>query len=419
MPEYHNQHERQVLGLEGPDLEAARRRQILASARNISRDSIRQISDAEFSVASETHPDHLYRIDLTKSTCDCSDFPRIRHCKHIAAINVHFPQLYPKVDNHPEMQEHVHVPDLPKSTLRSQQETPEILLEDIDALYQQLCALSDRSALDLKALRSVKYSLSAAISSANGSRALPERAVFNPRANLWDETTGVMGGSSKSPKRKRAPTGGNTSTERIGAVKGKRVSKFGDEAYAAGERSGKRAKPDAVSAAANELSRASVPAPPPFTNSSMPSPARAPPSAAAAGSAGGYFTRADRPSANPLGHPLPGVVPGLALSHYPAALPGYAFASPSATVAGSAGGHFTRADRSSANPVRHPPPGAVPGLAFSHLPVAPPGFAFAPPSAAIPRFAHAGPSTQMHFWTEIMPGSGFAHARSPPGGPPT
>jgi len=251
LPEIKTWHGRQLVNLEGLDLLARRHRQILASAKKIPQDSICQISDTQFFVASESHLGNHYPIDLNRSACGCTDFPRIQYCKHIATINVHFPQLFPMVDSTSKIPECVRVPDLPKHTSRSEEESTEILLKEINALCQQLNT-SDRSTPDLKALKGVKYSLSMAIALANGSRVLPEKDVFHHNRNTWAETAGCMG-AGKAPKRKPGPTGANTSTERISPVKGKRSCKYSDP-YAAGERLGKRAKPDAVSAAANERS---------------------------------------------------------------------------------------------------------------------------------------------------------------------
>jgi len=306
----------------------------------------------------------------------------------------------------------VRVPDLPKRPSRSEEESAEILLKEINALCQQLNA-SDRSTPDLKALKGVKYSLSAVIALANGSWALPEKDVFHHNRNTWAETAGRMG-AGKAPKRKPGPTGANTSTECIGPVKGKRGHKYSDP-YAAGERSGKRAKPDAVSAAANE--RSQVPAlPPPGTG--VLSPARASPSAAAASSAARSFTRADRSTTNPLVHLASGRVPGLAFSRFPAAPPGVhspARASPSAAAVGSAAPSFTRADRSTAYPLAYLPSGAAPGYAFSLLSAAPLGYALAPPSAAFPELGYTGNNSQTSFRAEIMPGNAPAHTHFFPG----
>jgi len=51
---------------------------------------------------------------------------------------------------------------------------------EINALCQQLSAVSNRLTPDLQALKSVKFSLKAAIASENRARALPEKDDFNP-----------------------------------------------------------------------------------------------------------------------------------------------------------------------------------------------------------------------------------------------
>ena len=91
-----SRHARQAVGLEGPDLGGKRRREILASATAISDDSILQFDPTQFHVASQSRPEAFYVIDLHHSTCDCKDFPRIRFCKHIAAIQIHLPHLFPE-----------------------------------------------------------------------------------------------------------------------------------------------------------------------------------------------------------------------------------------------------------------------------------------------------------------------------------
>jgi len=358
LPELQNRHSRQLVKLEGPNLEAAHRRQILASARNISPDSIHKISKAKFFVTSQSRLGQCYLIDLSQSTCECHNFPRIQYCKHIAAINLHFPQLCPEGDSCPEIPERVHIPDLSESTPR-EEESAENLLKDINALYQQLNALSNRSTLDLKALKSVKYSLTTAIALANGSRVLPKKDVFNPNRNTWAETAERMG-AGKVPQQKPGPTGGNTSTACIGPVKGKHTCKYTDP-YAGGKRSGKHAKPDALSTTANERAHVPMPTPPP---------------------------------------PFAGVLSP-------------ACASPSTALS------FTHANPSMAGPVAYLPSGAAPGLAFLPYSAALPGYMFAPSSAAIPWFAHAGTPAQTMFRAEIMPGNAFAHAHFPPGHPLT
>ena len=205
----------------------------------------------------------------------------------------------------------------------------EILLKDINVLSQELNTLSDDAVPDLQALQSVKFSREAAIASANRSRALPEKDTFNPNQKTWAETAERIG-VRKAPKRKHGLTDGNT--ERcISAVKGKRVRKYSDP-YAAGKRSGRCAKPDMISAAANECAHAAVPPP----STAMLAPARASPSAVASGSAVHYFPCVSRITADPLAYPPSSTAPGLAFSPLPAVPPRPMFAPPSATVNWSA-----------------------------------------------------------------------------------
>ena len=140
LPEFQIWHSQQVAGLEGLDLKATYCQQILQSARKIALDSIHQISNTKFFIASESHLGYHYLINLNEPTYDCVDF-LIWHCKYIAAINMYFPQLCPKVDSHSEIPECICIVDLPKPTPRLEEKTMEILLKDINILCQQLNAL--------------------------------------------------------------------------------------------------------------------------------------------------------------------------------------------------------------------------------------------------------------------------------------
>ena len=185
--EFENRYGQQDLGLNGPDLEGMCRCQILTSARTISPDSIKQISNTKFSVTSQSCPGHHYAIDLTQSTCNCDDFLRIQFCKHIAAITVHSP----KEGSPSEAPERVctrnppvRARNLPQHILKSDEESIDILLRDINALCQKLNSASvGNCTSDLEALKSVKFSLKAVIDLASGSQALPEKDDFHPKQN--------------------------------------------------------------------------------------------------------------------------------------------------------------------------------------------------------------------------------------------
>ena len=148
------------------------------------------------------------------------------------------------------------------------EENQDALLDDIKQLSGKLTNaitdLSDKSTLDLNTLRSVKYSLKMAIASTKGSRALLEKDIFEPNQNTWMETAERMG-VQNAPKRKRLPENQGISEWSIGSRKGKHT-RIHNDPYAGGERSGRCAKPNVVSAAANAHVRTAVP------SSSVPGP---------------------------------------------------------------------------------------------------------------------------------------------------
>ena len=124
VPYYQNRHERQTVGLEGPDLAGQRQWQLLSNARDTALDSIQQFDDITFHVASKSRPGSYYEIDLHRGACNCPDFLKIRYCKHLAAISVHFPHLCtqekpsrgPAFSSTPEPPERVHDPEVHQSS---------------------------------------------------------------------------------------------------------------------------------------------------------------------------------------------------------------------------------------------------------------------------------------------------------------
>ena len=77
-----------MLGMKGPNLAEKCHQQILTRTPKISLDKIQKIDNSHFKVQS-LNTNQYYDIDLVTTTCNCSDFPRICLCKHIAGI-VHF-----------------------------------------------------------------------------------------------------------------------------------------------------------------------------------------------------------------------------------------------------------------------------------------------------------------------------------------
>ena len=53
-------------------------------------DSIHNLYDGRYSVRSVTDQSCTYLVELTKQSCDCSDWPRVQLCKHVAAVTYYF-----------------------------------------------------------------------------------------------------------------------------------------------------------------------------------------------------------------------------------------------------------------------------------------------------------------------------------------
>ena len=267
-PYYQFRHERQQAGLEGLNLEASRHAKIEQISQKITRDSIEKFDDTQFHVASQTKLGGYYSINLIPPTCSCPDFPCIRFCKHIGAIYFYFPHVRP--GRAPVAPPALPVPEcLPARSASTN--TFHLLVQDVNALSHQL--ISDRnndlalSPATVDTVCSAKASLTTAIASVNGSSPLPIKKRIAPNQHLWTETAKAMG--VKKAAKRRLPEEIGLTEKAIGPTKGKRRRVYTDP-YAGGERPGRLAKPDAVSATANDLARERVLLP-----SSQPTPAGA------------------------------------------------------------------------------------------------------------------------------------------------
>jgi hypothetical protein len=254
---YEDRHARQSVGLEGPDLLGQRRREILANAENITRDSIQDFGDAfQFHIASLSHPGEYHVVDLHRPICDCEDFPRILFCKHIAAVYVHFPHLNPEGKQSTSLLAPGYVQQdsaAPPHHVPGGGESLQSLSQDVFSLSQMLTSRQESAPNPaiIEAFRSAKYSLTTAIASLDGKAALPEKENIAPNQKSWPETAERMG-AKKIPRRPCLADERGLTERSIGAVKGKR-KRIHNDPYAGGERSGKRAKPDARACAPSPL----------------------------------------------------------------------------------------------------------------------------------------------------------------------
>jgi hypothetical protein len=144
------------------------------------------------------------------------------------------------------------------------------LSQEVFSLSQALTSREgDPNPAVIEAFRSAKYSLTTAIASLDGRSALPEKDVIAPNQRSWPETVERMG-ARRLPRPRCLPDERGLTERSLGAVKGKR-KRLHNDPYAGGERSGKRAKRDALSQA-SQAANACVPAPSPLYAPPAPSP---------------------------------------------------------------------------------------------------------------------------------------------------
>ena len=156
-------------------------------------------------------------------------------------------------------------------------ESLQSLTQDIFSLSQRLASRQGEESAPnwavIEAFQSAKYSLTTVIASMEGKGVLPEKDVIAPNQKSWPETAKCMG-AKKDPRCRCLSDEIGLTEYSLGAIKGKQKCLHNDYPYAGGERSGKRAKSDALSQAAN--ARAHVPpnaSPVPSPSPNAPSPA--------------------------------------------------------------------------------------------------------------------------------------------------
>jgi hypothetical protein len=267
LPTYEDRHKRQKLGMQGPDLAEKRRKQILARAPETPLDRIKEIDKSHFEIQS-TSSEKKYEVNLLTYTCTCLDFPRIQLCKHLAAI-VHFfggglegglegLGLRPQAPVNASASEVE--PDIPESPApqgsAGNSKTHAVIMSDLRDINRLYLSLSEKMPADpspetAKSIKMARAQLNAVELSIDDDRSrLPEKEQFGPNQLSWPPTAARMG--VKRGEKRRAKVDSALTAEHIGVPKRKRPN---EDPYGAGEDSGKRAKPDAVSAAANARAR--------------------------------------------------------------------------------------------------------------------------------------------------------------------
>jgi hypothetical protein len=202
----------QEFGFEGPDLEMKCHLEIQALAHKIGSDQITPVQDSngnEYHVCSQSNPTQQYRVNINTYTCDCQDFPRISFCKHICAVQYHFPeQVEPRplatifsislpAISDPNIEMAACSNDITNethdSTINEAEDSAE-LLSDICKQLQQLAICSQHAPPPqlTDALRTLHVALQNATSDFEGTANLPFKRIPSNQ-HSWPETAAVMG----------------------------------------------------------------------------------------------------------------------------------------------------------------------------------------------------------------------------------
>ncbi|KAJ7732434.1 hypothetical protein B0H16DRAFT_1328742, partial [Mycena metata] len=93
IPHFIARHHRQAMGFEGPDLAFKHRLAVTKRADSIPRSAIQLDPETgKYIVRSQSDDEIFYEVDLDAYDCTCLSFPLIRFCKHICAVQHHFPE---------------------------------------------------------------------------------------------------------------------------------------------------------------------------------------------------------------------------------------------------------------------------------------------------------------------------------------
>jgi hypothetical protein len=234
----------QAYGFDGVNQENRQWINMEKEAKKIAKTDIQSAEEGCYNVQSQLDLSCWYHVDAISIHCDCESFPLISFCKHIAAVQNHFtedctvvpfnatatPTMMPPSGFAAPL--HSQQPSL-AAPLHSQQPVPDNGASSIDGcvhlarINQKILDIASHAqghGDEINQLMHTFLGLKTSLDHAQGSQPLPKIIQTTPNQHLWPETTAMM----------------------AAVVKTKR--KTHTDPYSGGERSGKKAKPDAQNA---------------------------------------------------------------------------------------------------------------------------------------------------------------------------
>ena len=207
LPHYIARCHSQDLGFKGPNLAEKRREQIRVQAADMNADCIRELGGDRFHVDLATDSTRRYLVDLSDKTCDCPDWPRVRLCKHVSAVEHHFGnniQQMGAADN--EALPITPPPNQEASDAHAGAATASILENVISVSRDALNNSIPSSTETVRSLREVEAHLTAVVRSTRSTESpVPDKEDVPPnqRSSMWAETAKRMG-ATRGKKRARA-----------------------------------------------------------------------------------------------------------------------------------------------------------------------------------------------------------------------
>ena len=241
----------QDLGFQGPDLAEKRGEKIHLQAVDINAEWIHKLCGDCFYVESATDSTQRYLVDLGNKSCDCPDWPRVRLCKHVCAVEHHFGNNDQRMGAAEDV--------LPKTLPLNQDAEPDTHSNaGATASILQNVILVSRGALDdgvpsstetVRSLWAVEAHLTAVVRSTRSTESpVPDKEEVPPnqRGSVWAEMAKHMG-ATRGQKRSQANTEASEppATARISNLNQKQARVKFTDLYSDSVSSSRAAAPDA------------------------------------------------------------------------------------------------------------------------------------------------------------------------------
>ena len=253
-------HERQSLGMDGFDLAKEHTEEILQRAPEVPPDRIEEVDPGHFLVRSSNQEEN-YIVNSTSIDCTCKDFPCVKLCKHVAAVQHYFgggkcpvPFTRPGATSDltvPDAQEignAVHQENTTNNATQNSTASFISAVNDLITLSRQLLAQAPSATPELvKSVHSIRSHLRVVVLATSDDQ-LPEKEAIALNQLSWPETAKCMG--VKWGGKRQGKVNGAHSAQLISELN-RKWNRTDQDPYGAGEQSGKRARPDAHSVAAN------------------------------------------------------------------------------------------------------------------------------------------------------------------------